>query len=422
MAQLTDDCFAFGGALTPVDEALAELDRRLVVVAGVETVPLSAAAGRFLAEDLVAPRTVPPHNNSAVDGYAVFFDDLSADGDTRLPVAGRVAAGHPLSGEAVPGTALRVFTGAPMPDGPDTIFMQEDCRVEAAAGGEHVVLPPGIKRGANYRFAGEDIAAGATILSAGRRLHPRDIGLAASIGCDRLSVRKPLRAALFSTGDEVYEPGAETPAGGIYDANRHALAAALESLGCIVTDFGILADRREAIAGALADAVRGHDLVMTSGGMSTGEEDHVKAAVEEAGGRLHAWRLAIKPGRPVALGQIGHVPFIGLPGNPVAVLVTFLRVARPLILRLAGGAVTEPRHYPVRADFDYRKKRDRREYVRVSLADGEDGMPVASKFPRDGAGILSSMVAADGLVELSEDTTRLDRGSIVPFLPFSEIE
>ena len=422
MAQLTDDCFAFGGRLTPVDEALAELDGRLVCVAGTETVPLDAAAGRILADDLVATRSVPPHNNSAVDGFAVWFDDLSAEGETRLPVVGRVAAGHPLDGPAARGTALRVFTGAPMPEGPDTVFMQEDCRVEPLAEGDRVVLPAGIKRGANYRLAGEDIIEGTAILSAGRRLQPRDVGLAASIGCAALTVRTRLRVALFSTGDEVHEPGSPAPPGGVYDANRHALSAALRNLGCVVTDLGILPDRRATIAEALTRAVEGHDLVVSSGGMSTGEEDHVKAAVEEIGGRLHAWRLAIKPGRPVALGQVGQVPFIGLPGNPVAVLVTFLKVARPLILRLAGAAATTPRHFPVRADFDYRKKRDRREYVRVSLTDAADGLPLATKFPRDGAGILSSMVAADGLVELAEDVTKLDRGTVVPFLPFSEIE
>lgn len=424
MAQLSDDCFAFGGRLTPVDEALADLLGRLVAVTGVETVPLADAAGRFLAEDMLSARSVPPHNNSAVDGYAVFFDDLRADGATRLPVVGRIAAGHPLTDAARRGAALRVFTGAPMPEGPDTVFMQEDCDVSGPSSGdaETVVLPPGIKRGSNYRFAGEDIEAGSTVLRAGRRLRPRDIGLAASIGCDRLSVRQSLRAALFSTGDEVHEPGTPAPPGGIYDANRHALAAQLRGLGCAVTDLGILADRKDAIRSALSTAVNGHDLVVTSGGMSTGEEDHVKAAVEAAGGRLHAWRLAIKPGRPVALGQIGQVPFIGLPGNPVAVLVTFLRVARPLILRLAGASDTEPRHFPVRADFDYRKKQDRREYVRVSLSDGADGIPLAAKFPRDGAGILSSMVAADGLIELAEDVTQLDRGAVVPFLPFSEVE
>ena len=418
MAQLSDDCFAFGGRLMPVDEAIAEFDRRLDIVVGTETVALRNAVGRFLAEDMVAGRSVPPHDNSAVDGYAVFFDDLRRDAETALPVIGRVAAGHPLDGVAGRGAAVRVFTGAPMPAGPDTVLMQEDCRVE----GDRVVIPPGIKRGANYRHAGEDIADGSVILRAGRRLRPRDIGLAASVGLDRLPVRCRLRVALFSTGDEVREPGTPAPDGCIYDANRHALAGQLTRLGCIVDDLGIAADRPRAVRAVLDRAVTGHDLIVSSGGMSTGDEDHVKAAVETAGGTLHAWRLAIKPGRPVALGQIGPVPFIGLPGNPVAVLVTFLRVARPLILKLAGGDEPPPRLYPVRADFAYRKKRDRRDYVRVTLADGADGMPVARKFPRDGAGVLSSMVAADGLVELAEAVVDVAPGDQVPFLPFAELE
>ncbi|NNG05602.1 MAG: molybdopterin molybdotransferase MoeA, partial [Inquilinus sp.] len=365
MAQLSDDCFAFGGKLMPVDEAVAEFDRRLDAVTDIETVPLDVAVDRFLAEDIVAGRAVPPHDNSAVDGYAVFFDDLDTDAETRLPVIGRVTAGHPLDDTVRRGTAVRVFTGAPMPAGPDTVLMQEDCRLE----GERVVLPPGIKRGANHRFAGEDIAAGTVVLHAGRRLRPRDIGLVASLGLDRLPVRRRLRVALFSTGDEVREPGTPAPEGCIYDANRHALAAQLARLGCEVGDLGIAPDRPEAVGAALDRAIEGYDLIVSSGGMSTGEEDHVKAALEAAGGTLHAWRLAIKPGRPVALGQIGPVPFIGLPGNPVAVLVTFLRVARPLILRLAGGREPPPHLFPVRAAFAYRKKRDRREYVRVTLAD-----------------------------------------------------
>ncbi|NNG05578.1 MAG: molybdopterin molybdotransferase MoeA, partial [Inquilinus sp.] len=220
----------------------------------------------------------------------------------------------------------------------------------------------------------------------------------------------------------VREPGTPAPEGCIYDANRYALAAQLARLGCEVGDLGIAADRLDSVGAMLDRAVTGYDLIVSSGGMSTGEEDHVKAALEAAGGTLHAWRLAIKPGRPVALGQIGPVPFIGLPGNPVAVLVTFLRVARPLILRLAGGREPPPHLFPVRAGFTYRKKRDRREYVRVTLADGADGVPVASKFPRDGAGVLSSMVAADGLVELAETVTEVAPGDSVPFLPFSEVE
>lgn len=416
MAQLSDDCFAFGGRLMPLEAARALLDARVTSVAGSETVDLAAALGRILATDLMAPIAVPPHANAAVDGYAVFFDDLSADGETRLRLAGRAAAGHPAERAPARGEAVRIFTGAPMPDGPDTVMMQEDCRVEGA----HVLVKPGIKRGANHRAKGEDIQAGAVALPAGQRLRPQDLGLAASLGLCRVAVRKRLRVALFSTGDELAEPGQTLSAGAIYDSNRYTLAALLTLTGTAVSDLGILPDRADAIRAALAAAAGDHDAIVTSGGMSAGEEDHVRAAVEAAGS-LHFWRLAIKPGRPVALGQIAHVPFIGLPGNPVAVMVTFLRVARPLLLKLAGAAMRDPRLYRVRAGFGYRKKPDRREYVRAWLETAADGMPVARRFPQDGAGILSSMVAADGLVELAEDVTNLEQGAMVDYLPFSEV-
>ena len=356
MAQLSDDCFAFGGALTPAADALARLESVVHPIAETESVGLRAANGRILAETVTAERAVPPHDNAAVDGYAVFFDDLDAHAGTRLPCTGRAAAGHPLGRPAVRGEAIRVFTGAPMPHGPDTALMQEDCRQD----GDAVIIPPGIKRGANRRRAGEDIAAGTTILTAGRALRPQDIGLAASVGRTELAVFRRLRVAIFSTGDEVYEPGAALGEGGIYDSNRYVIAGLAERLGCAVTDMGILPDRLDAITEALAVRSGDHDLLLTSGGMSTGDEDHVKAAVETLG-HLHFWRLAIRPGRPIALGQVGRVPFIGLPGNPVAVMVTFLRFARPLILRLGGCTDVEPAHYRVPAAFDYRKKRGRRE-------------------------------------------------------------
>ncbi|HYH23595.1 MAG TPA: gephyrin-like molybdotransferase Glp [Azospirillum sp.] len=421
MAQLSDDCFAFGGDLMPVDAALAALRGRLHAVTEAATVPLAQALGRVLAEDVVAPFDVPPHANSAVDGYAVFFDDLTPGADTVLPVTARVAAGQTLGRPGARGEAVRIFTGAPMPAGFDTVLMQEDCRAEGEPGrGGAVTIPAGIKRGANRREAGEDVTAGAVILAAGRRLRPEDIGLAASVGRRELAVRRPLRAAVFSTGDEVREPGAPLPQGCIYDANRFSLMAALAQLGCAVTDLGILPDRRDAIRDALAEAAAAHDVLVTSGGVSTGEEDHVKAAVE-AQGSLHFWRLAIKPGRPVALGQVRGTAFIGLPGNPVAVMVTFLRVARPLLLRLMGAEEKAPPLFPVRAGFAYKKKAGRREYVRAQLARGEDGTLTALKHPRDGAGILSSMVESDGLVELPEDLTRLEPGAVVDFLPFSEV-
>ncbi|MBM3571184.1 MAG: molybdopterin molybdotransferase MoeA [Alphaproteobacteria bacterium] len=420
MAQLTDDCFAFGGKLMPVAEAVRRLTEVVTPVVEVELVALRQARDRVLAAEVVAPMSVPPHDNSAVDGYAVFFDDLAADRPTRLPIGGRAAAGHPLDRPARPGEAIRIFTGAPMPAGPDTVMMQEDCSVAADGPSSHVIISPGIKRGANRRRAGEDVKAGDTVLARGQRLRPQDIGLAAALGLTELAVYRALRIAVFSTGDEVREPGNKLPTGCIYDSNRITIAALLDGLGGKVTDLGILPDHPEVIADQLAKAAADHDAVVTSGGVSGGEEDHVKAAVERLG-RLHFWRLAIKPGRPVALGQIGRVPFIGLPGNPVAVMVTFLGVARPLLLRLAGATQIHPRHFQVRAGFDYQKKAERREYVRARLAPGKDGIPIAHKFVRDGAGILSSMVQSDGLVELPEDLTRVTRGNLVDFLPFSEV-
>ncbi len=424
MAQLSDDCFAFGGPLIGLDEALKRLSERTEAVTGIEKVLLTAARGRVLAEDIVAPRDVPPHDNSAVDGYALYFDDLVPGAETVLPVVGRAAAGHPLDGVQKRETAVRIFTGAPMPggeagDGPDTVMMQEDC-VEKDG---FVHVPPGIKRGANRRKRGEDITAGAVILRAGRRLRPQDVGLAASIGLTAVPARMALRVALFSTGDEIREPGTPAPAGTVYDANRFSLLAALQGLGCAVTDLGILPDRFETIRDALARAAASHDLILTSGGMSTGEEDHIKAAVE-ALGSLHFWRLAIKPGRPIAFGQVNRVPFVGLPGNPVAVMVTFLRIARPLILRLSGAEVAAPRLFKLRADFEHKKKAGRREWVRAFIVrdGGEAGAGVLRKFPRQGAGILTSMVESDGLVELGEDVTHLKAGETVDFLPFSEVD
>ncbi len=415
MTQLSDDCFAFGGDLLSVDAALAEIEARLTSVVETETARLEAAHGRILSRDVIAAINLPPHANSAVDGYAFAHGDLMPDRDTSLPVSGRAAAGHPLGRPAGRGEAIRIFTGAPMPEGADTVMMQEDCLVELG----WVRLKPGIKKGANRRHAGEDVAEGAVALAAGRRLGPADLGLAAALGHQELPVFRPLRVALLSTGDEVREPGAPLPPGAIYDANRFMLAALLAGLGCAVTDFGIRPDREVALVDTLAAASVGHDLIVTSGGVSTGEEDHVKSAIERLGS-LHFWRLAIKPGRPVALGQIDGVPLIGLPGNPVAAIVTFVVLARPLILKLAGAAVSAPRLFRVRAGFDYRKKAGRREYVRASLQ-REGNNLLAVKYPRDGAGILSSIVQSEGLVVLDETTSDLAHGTMIDFLPFSEV-
>lgn len=424
MAQLSDDCFAHGGALMRLDEALAELGRRLAPVAPVETLPLQDCRGRVLALPLAARVSVPPRDNSAVDGYAVYFDDLSSTSDTVLPVIGRAAAGHPFAGAQPRGTAIRVLTGAVMPTGPgdgpggepDTVMMQEDCRLE----GERVVIRPGIKRGANRRLAGEDLREGEEVLPAGRILGAAELALAAAAGHATLNVYRPLRVALLSTGDEVHPAGGPLPPGGIYDANRPLLSALLAAAGCIVSDLGIQPDRRDHLIGFFREAATSHDAVISSGGVSTGDEDHVKAAIE-ANGSLHFWRLAIKPGRPVALGQIGRVPFFGLPGNPVAAMLTFCFFARPLLQRLGGAMPVPPRGYPVVSGFRYKKKSDRREWVRVSLTNDGQGGWRAEKYPVDGAGVITSLTRTDGLIELAEDVTSLEAGMRVPFYPYAEL-
>ena len=426
MAQLSDDCFAHGGSLITVDDALSALRSRLIPVVERETVALRAAAGRFIAQSVTAPISVPRHDNSAVDGYAVYFDDLDPKSPTHLPIGGRAAAGHPLDRPMRRGEAIRIFTGAAMPKGtdgrpPDTVMMQEDCTVsEDPTGSAVVTIAPGIKRGANRRLAGEDVRAGDVVLAAGRRLTAADCGVCASLGLTTLSVYRRLRVALFSTGDELRDPGAALPDGAIFDANRVVLSVLLEGLGASVLDLGILPDRRDVVREALSDASGQADLVMTSGGVSVGEEDHVRAAVE-AVGRIHLWRLAIKPGRPIAMGQIARTPFLALPGNPVAVMVTFLRIVRPMVIRLSGGEETAPRLFSVRSGFAYRKKPGRREWVRVRLSDQSDGYWDAERFGGDGAGVLTSMMGADGLVELPEDTTEVAAGDLVDYLPLREV-
>ncbi|MEO1190350.1 MAG: gephyrin-like molybdotransferase Glp [Pseudomonadota bacterium] len=417
MAQLSDDCFAFGGPLLPVAEALAMITARVTAVAETEERPLPACLGAILRQDLVAGISVPAHDNSAVDGYALRFADLLPDQETRLPLVGRAAAGHPLQHPLGPGEAARIFTGAPMPAGADTVMMQEDCREEAGS----VVVQPGIAKGANRRAAGEDVSAGSTILTAGKRLRPWDIGLAASVGVDRLLVARPLRVALLSTGDELAEPGGARREGQVFDANRTSLAGLLRQAGCAVTDLGILEDDPAVIEAALIAAARKHQVIVTSGGVSQGEEDHVKAALTAAGGSLHFWRLAIKPGRPVALGQVAGAAFVGLPGNPVACMVTFAALVRPLLLRLAGGLPEPLASFPVETAFDHKKKRDRQEWLRVSLTRRAEGLPLASRFPREGAGILSSLVGSEGFLLLDEALTKVPAGSTLPFIPFSEV-
>ena len=416
MAQITDDCFAFGGALLSIEDGIALIHQRVDASSTREIVPVLQADGRVLAEDIRAPIDLPPCDNAAVDGYAVRHADLAANGPTRLQMDGRDVAGAVGSKPIEPGTARRIFTGARMPAGADTIFMQEDVRTD----GTDVVLPPGLKRGANARHRGEDIPAGTIALPSGRRARPQDIALAAALGLTHLPVRKRPRIAIFSTGNEIVAPGATPGPGQIFDANRFLLASLVTRAGGVVTDLGILPDDPTVIARALAGAAIRHDLLLTSGGVSTGEEDHVKAAVETIG-RLVFWRLAIKPGRPIAMGVIQGVPFCGLPGNPVAAFITFAHVVRPLMARLAGETWDKPLPFPVRAAFPYRKKAGRREYARVRLVTAADGTIEAHKHAQEGAGILSSLTATHGLVELPEPVTSVAPGDTVGFLSYDSL-
>jgi molybdopterin molybdotransferase len=416
MAQLSEDAFAFGGDLIRVEEALALVTARIPPIVGTERVNIADADGRILVRSVSAPIDLPVFDNSAVDGYAIAHADLNPDAATLLPLVGRVTAGQTADRKAAQGTAIRIFTGAPMPAGTDTVFMQEDVRLLEDG---RVELPCGLARGANCRARGEDIARGDEALAAGRRLEPRDIALLAALGLAHLEVRRRPRVAVFSTGDEICEPGTPLAPAAIYDSNRYALTALLRRCGCEVTDLGILRDNRYAIQASLSTASQAHDLVVTSGGVSTGEEDHVRAAIAGRGSIVF-WRLAIKPGRPVAMGVMNGTPLVGLPGNPVAVFVTFAYVLRPLIAAIAGAVPTPLIPSTVIAGFSYRKKAGRREYVRVSL-ERRGAQTIATKYPVDGAGVITSLTRTDGLIELGEDRLNVEPGDSVPFIDYRQL-
>jgi molybdopterin molybdotransferase len=407
---LTRDCRAACGSIT-VDEALRMVRDRARPVAGLETVALAAARGRILAGDVISPINVPSHDSAAMDGYAIQVADLATDGDTRLLIGGRAAAGHPLGSQAARGEAVRVFTGAPMPSGADTVVMQEDCIRE----GRFVRIGPGARPGANLRRAGDDVSVGVVALLSGQRLGPQHLALAAAISCRELQVRRRLRVAVFSSGDELRDPGDALGPGQVHDANRFAIIGALQEIGCEIADLGILGDDACVVQRALARAATDNDLVLTSGGMSDGEEDHVKASVY-ALGELAFWSLAVKPGRPVGMGRIGVTPFVGLPGNPVAAMVAFLVIGKPLALALAGARDVEPLSLSLRSGFRHAKRTGRREYLCTRLDRG-GGETVVQKLPRQGSHLLSSLAAADGLAVLPEDRTLVEPGDAVGFLP-----
>ena len=416
--RLESDCFALppGVRWMPVDEALSRLRESIAPGTRTETLPLEDAGGRVLAADVHAPRSNPPADNSAVDGYALALASLpeGEGGPFRLQLAeGRAAAGVPWRRTLPRGQALRILTGALIPEGADCVVMQEDVRIE----GDTLILPARPRPGANLRRAGEDVAAGAVALAVGRRLGPAEIGLLAGLGVDRLPVRPRLRVGVLSTGDEIIPAdGGAAPPERIYDANRPMLIQLLRGWGHAPLDLGHRPDDRAALRAAFDAAARDCDALIVSGGASAGDEDHVSALLREEG-RLTAWRVAMKPGRPLALAEWSGVPVFGLPGNPVAAFVSAAIFARPALARLSGAPWPEPAGLVLPAAFEKSKKPGRREFLRARL-NAEGAVEV---FRSEGSGLLTGLAWAEGLAALPDEAAKIAPGSPVRFLPFASL-
>ncbi|WPL18716.1 Molybdopterin molybdenumtransferase [Thiorhodovibrio winogradskyi] len=409
-----------------VEEAIARILARDFPPLALEALPLDQALGRMLAQSVISPIDQPSWDHSAMDGYALRHVDLSRDPPEWL-VSQRIPAGS-QPGPLLHGTAARIFTGAPVPDGADTVVVQEICRQDGdrlhIAPNEHANLEALIKPGANIRQRGEDIRAGDHILDSGTKLGPQHLALAASVGIAELQVYRRLRVAILSSGDELILPGHPLQPGQIYNSNRFMLAGLLRALGCEVIDLGMIPDRFEATLQALREAANQADLVIASGGVSVGEEDHVRPALKQLG-TLDLPRVAMRPGKPIAIGRIGQVAFIGSPGNPVSLFVTFALFARPLILKLQGsrlGISDSPlsRPWRVSADFATKKPEKRREYQRARLLLGDNGQPRVQVFPSRSSAAITSLSWAAGLVVIPEHS-QISHGDMVDFLPFSEL-
>ncbi|MEP3347337.1 MAG: gephyrin-like molybdotransferase Glp [Litoreibacter sp.] len=409
--KLRDDCFALPAGVdwTPVDDALARLNAAVTRVVGVEEVSHAQSAGRVLAANVVARRSNPPAPNSAVDGYG-FAHASTKDGDQVLPlVDGRAAAGGAYDGAVAHGEAIRILTGAVLPQGVDTVVLEEDCTVTTT----HVAFRGPIRPYANTRKAGEDVEQGAEVFAGGHLLGPQDAGLLAALGVDRLDVFKRLKVGVLSTGDELVDPAMQAASDRTYDANRPMLLQLAQGWGFEAVDLGHAADDRDALRARLDEAAARCDVILTSGGASAGDEDHVSALLREHG-NLQAWRIALKPGRPLALALWQGVPVFGLPGNPVAALICALIFARPACLKMAGAAWSRPQGFMVAAAFAKRKKPGRREYLRARM--GADGVEV---FASEGSGRISGLSWADGLVELPDGAVDIHRGDMVRYIPYA---
>jgi len=424
MATLLDDCFRPGSKRLLHAEALSILKSRTRTTAPTERVAIAQVCGRVAAAALHAPRPIPAHTNAAVDGYAFAYRDYAQERGAELLLAGRAAAGHPAEHRLQPGQCVRIFTGAVMPEGCDTVVMQEDVRLSGA----QVHVPPGLKPGANRRLAGEDVPAGHELFAPGTRLRPQDVAALAAAGFAEVECHQRLEVAVISTGDEVVAPGGALRPGQVYDANAPMLTGLIEAGGARVHPCGIWPDDPGLIRSRLTELAGSHSVIISSGGASMGEEDHMVRALASLG-TCHLWQLAIKPGRPMAFGQIATgsgaaartCVFVGLPGNPVAVFVCFLMYVRPLLAALGGQRWPEPRRYQLPAAFAFKgRKPGRREFWRGLLREGPDGQLLVDKFARDGSGLISGLRAADGLIEIAEERGDIRVGEPVDFIPFSE--
>ena len=398
------------------DHARLLLLESAACVVSTEACPLAVADGRIMATDLIATANLPASANAAVDGYAVDAGILAADASHKFPVIGRAAAGHPFDGIVPSGAAIRIFTGAVMPAGTNAVAMQEDCTTTD----DHVQINAPLKIDANHRPAGENIRDGETIIPAGKTLGPADLGIAAAAGHATLDVRRQLRVGLLSMGDEIIDPGNSLARGQSYDSNRPMLASLLRADGFAVQDYGIVPDDEEALTTAYRQAMQDCDVVVSSGGASDGDEDHTQGAIRTLGASLVFWRLAMKPGRPMAVGAIGDQRIFCLPGNPVAAFVCYRLLAAPVLARMAGATPPPLLRPMVRCGFDHKKKPGRAEYLRVRIEIDSDGQPNMILHGRRGAGVLSSLTGADGLVEIPVENAGVSAGDYLSFIPFRE--
>ena len=406
----------FNDSLMSADDALAFLIDSAVVLSETEISTLDNSIGRILAKDIRSKINVPGFDNSAMDGYTIALDENNlTETNQTFNVVDRIAAGS-TGNELKKGNAARIFTGAPIPPGANTVIMQEECQL--SEDGSKITITRAIKLNENIRPTGNDILQKDAILSAGKKIEPEDISLAASVGIGELEVFKKLKVGVFFTGDELVEPGNSLTPGKIYNSNRYALVALLNKAGCDVINLGNIKDNFDSTCDALENLSRECDLIMTTGGVSVGEEDHVKPAVEKLGS-INLWKIKMKPGKPLAYGQVKNIPFIGLPGNPVSSFVTYCIFALPFIKKMQGNSHFETKVIKVKSNFDCKRAKPRREYARVRI-DYSSEIPLAKLYPKQGSDVMSSVVWADGFIEIPENTT-FDSGTILNYYPLSEL-